>query len=48
MKQFRQDNTAGFTDSEIEEMNTEYENQTKGITNPDELKHTAELILKKY
>lgn len=28
-KQFRQDNTSGYSDAELEQMNNEYENATK-------------------
>jgi hypothetical protein len=44
MKQFRMDNTSGFSQSELDTLNAAFEAEAAGITDPDHLKFIADSI----
>ena len=44
MKQFRMDNTEGFSQSELDTLNAEFDREADGITDLDHLKHIADSI----
>ena len=44
VKQFRMDNTSGFSQSELDTLNAAFEAEAEGVTDPDHLKHIADTV----
>lgn len=46
--QFTTDNTEGYTDEQLQELNRRYDEASQNVTDLDELQHIAERILAAY
>lgn len=46
--QFTMDNTEGYTDEQLQELNRRYEEASAGVCDPDEFQHIAERVLRDY